>query len=165
MDAFEVAGWESFGVAMAGAAAVLVGLIFVAMSINMERLLAYPWLVSRAADAVLILMLALAAATLLLVPGIAIPVLAWCLVALGAVGTGSILARGVRRRGRVDAQYRSRADLQTIAAAAFTLQFGLAGLSLLAGVGGGMYWLVPAILGSLAIAVLDSWVLLVEINR
>jgi hypothetical protein len=32
-------------------------------------------------------------------------------------------------------------------------------------VGGGLYWLVPATLLCLARAILDSWVLLVEINR
>jgi modulator of FtsH protease len=165
MEAFDVAGWESFGVAMAGAAAVLVGLIFVAMSINMERLLAYPWLVSRAADAVLILMVALGAAALLLVPAIALPVLGWVLVALGAASTASIVVRSVRRRAGVEERYRRNADAQMVTAAASTVMFGIAGLSLLAGLGGGLYWLVPGTVGSLAIAVLDSWVLLVEINR
>jgi modulator of FtsH protease len=165
MDAFEVAGWESFGVAMAGAAAVLVGLIFVAMSINMERLLTYPWLVSRAADAVLILMVALVAATLLLVPGIAVPVLAWSLVAVGVVSALSVLLRSARRRPGVEPRYRRNMDAQTLIATACLALFAVAGLSLVVGDGGGLYWLVPAALGSLGVAVLDSWVLLVEINR
>lgn len=165
MDAFDVAGWESFGVAMAGAAAVLVGLIFVAMSINMERLLAYPWLVSRAADAVLILFVALVAGALLLVPGLEASLLGWLLVVLGGVGAISILGRAVTRRHAIDPEYRGRADLQAVVAAVAMALFAVAGLSLAVAMGGGLYWLVPAMLLCLGIAVLDSWVLLVEINR
>ncbi len=165
MDAYEVAGWESFGVAMAGAAAVLVGLIFVAMSINMERLLGFPWVVSRAADAVLILMITLVAATLLLVPGVAVPVLGWSMVVLGVASAVFVLVRGVRRRPMIDAQYRRNMDVQVAIAVVCLAEFAVAGASVLAGFGGGLYWLVPAALGSLAIAVIDSWVLLVEVNR
>jgi hypothetical protein len=35
----EVAAWEGFAVALAGAAAVLAGLVFVAVSINIDRIL------------------------------------------------------------------------------------------------------------------------------
>jgi hypothetical protein len=36
----EIAAWEGFAVALAGAAAVLSGLLFVAVSLNMERICA-----------------------------------------------------------------------------------------------------------------------------
>jgi hypothetical protein len=41
----------------------------------------------------------------------------------------------------------------------------IAGVSLLLLTGGGLYWLVPAIVLCLVVAVLDAWVLLVEILR
>jgi hypothetical protein len=41
----------------------------------------------------------------------------------------------------------------------------VAGLSLLLGAGGGLYWLVPGVLFCLVVAVLDAWVLLIEILR
>jgi hypothetical protein len=41
----------------------------------------------------------------------------------------------------------------------------IAGVSLLLLTGGGLYWLVPAVLLCMLDAVLDAWVLLVEILR
>jgi hypothetical protein len=41
----------------------------------------------------------------------------------------------------------------------------LAGISLAAHWGGGLYWLVPASLLGIAGAVYSAWILLVEINR
>jgi hypothetical protein len=41
----------------------------------------------------------------------------------------------------------------------------IGGVSLLVRAGGGLYWLVPGILLCLLVAVLDAWVLLVEILR
>lgn len=40
-----------------------------------------------------------------------------------------------------------------------------AGVSLLLGAGGGLYWLVPGVILCLVVAVLDAWVLLIEILR
>jgi hypothetical protein len=41
----------------------------------------------------------------------------------------------------------------------------IGGVSLLFRAGGGLYWLVPGIVLCLLVAVLDAWVLLVEILR
>ena len=41
----------------------------------------------------------------------------------------------------------------------------VAGASLLAGTGGGLYWLAPAVLLAFAAALVDAWVLLIEIVR
>jgi hypothetical protein len=41
----------------------------------------------------------------------------------------------------------------------------VAGVSLLLRAGGGLYWLVPGVLLCLVVAVLDAWVLLIEILR
>jgi hypothetical protein len=40
-----------------------------------------------------------------------------------------------------------------------------AGVSLLAGAGGGLYWLVPALIFAFVSAAVKGWVLLVEIMR
>jgi hypothetical protein len=50
-------------------------------------------------------------------------------------------------------------------AQAAVLPLPVAGLSLLLEAGGGLYWLVPGIIGCLVVAVLDAWVLLIEILR
>jgi hypothetical protein len=48
---------------------------------------------------------------------------------------------------------------------AAALPFLVAAVSLLLEAGGGLYWLVPGVLFCLVVAVLDAWVLLIEILR
>jgi hypothetical protein len=55
--------------------------------------------------------------------------------------------------------------LSLVLSHAASLPFLVAGASLIPGAGGGLYWLVPGIVFALLEAVLDAWVLLVEILR
>src|SRR5277367_3981368 len=64
-----IQGWHDFFVAEAGASAALAGLLFVAMSINLTRILEYRHLPSRAVEALLALLSVLVIATFALVPG------------------------------------------------------------------------------------------------
>jgi hypothetical protein len=45
------------------------------------------------------------------------------------------------------------------------LPFPVAGVSLRLRAGGGLYWLVPGVVLCLVVAVLNAWVLLIEIVR
>jgi modulator of FtsH protease len=63
-------GWENFFVAQAGASAALSGLLFVAVSINLTRILQYPHLPGRAAETLVVLLSPLGVATIGLVPGL-----------------------------------------------------------------------------------------------
>ena len=62
-------GWDNFFVAEAGAAAALAGLVFVAVSINLTRILEYPHLPARAAETLIALLSVLVVTTFALVPG------------------------------------------------------------------------------------------------
>ena len=55
MHAYSTAGWESLFVAEAGASAALAGLLFVAISINRERILQGAGLPGRAGEAMVLL--------------------------------------------------------------------------------------------------------------
>jgi len=46
-----------------------------------------------------------------------------------------------------------------------TVSTAVAGASLLAQAGGGLYWLVPAVILAIVAALIDAWVLLIEIVR
>src|SRR5260370_42523895 len=62
-------GWANFFLAQVGAAAALTGTIYVAVSINLTKILAYPTLPGRALEALLYLLTVLVIGTLGLVPG------------------------------------------------------------------------------------------------
>jgi hypothetical protein len=87
-------GWGELFLAEAGASAALAGLLFVAVSINLERIVALRSLPEAALGAIVV-----------------------------------------------------------------------AGISFLLRAGGGLYWLVPGVAFSLVVAVVDAWVLLVEVVR
>ena len=55
----DIAAWEGFAVALAGAAAVLAGLVFVAVSINIDRILPVRCLPGRAGESVILFITAL----------------------------------------------------------------------------------------------------------
>jgi hypothetical protein len=64
----DILAWEGFAVALAGAAAVLAGLVFVAVSINIDRILPVRGLPGRAGESVILFVTALIACAFVLVP-------------------------------------------------------------------------------------------------
>ena len=71
-----MSGWESFFVAQVGASAAVAGLVFVGVSINLDKILKYAGLPGRAQEALIVLMLVLVVSSLMLVPGQRWPLLA-----------------------------------------------------------------------------------------
>jgi modulator of FtsH protease len=52
---YDVESWHELFVAAAGAAAALAGLVFVAVSINVQRILQFAWLPARSLRTVMLL--------------------------------------------------------------------------------------------------------------
>jgi hypothetical protein len=69
MHAYSTDGWGELFLAEAGASAALAGLLFVAISINLERILQGTGLPGRAGEAIVLLVAVLVVSTLGLVPG------------------------------------------------------------------------------------------------
>lgn len=72
--------------------------------------------------------------------------------------------------GSIDAASRSTVPPRSLLGRQFslilgTLPFVIGGVSLIAGVGGGLYWTVGGMLAAITAAVVNAWVLLVEILR
>jgi hypothetical protein len=166
MEASGVKEWADFLVATAGAAGALAGLVFVALSINLNRILSLPGVAGRAGETVILLAGALIVALLALIPGQSS---AWLGVTLLAVG---LPAWSVPTAIQIQT-FRKR-QYYTVHMAVFrfllyqtaTLPLLLSGLSLQRGrPTGGMQWLAGFVVLSLIVALFNAWVLLVEIMR
>jgi hypothetical protein len=75
---------------------------------------------------------------------------------------GILLLRG---REGLEPLYQRRANVAAGSSSIAALLIAVAGLTLVLQAPGGLYWLVPGILLCTLRALMDSWVLLVEINR
>jgi hypothetical protein len=153
-------GWDNFFVAEAGAAAALAGLLFVSVSINLARILEFPSLPPRAAEALLLLFAVLLLSLLALVPGQSPSLLGAEVTGLGVllwIALTLTLARGGKPR-----QY---AMLRVLLNQLPPIMFVVAGVMLYSGHPAGLYWLAPATLLAILASVAAAWVLLVEILR
>jgi len=165
MQAYSTTQWQSLFVAEVGASAALAGLLFVAISINLTRILEGTGLSGRAGEAMVLLVAVLVVSTLVLVPGQSPTALGAELLVAGLVAWSALVTIHVRAvRGRVGPSSRVLAGRIMLAQTAL-LPLPIAGVSLLLGAGGGLYWLVPGVVFCLVVAVLDAWVLLIEIVR
>lgn len=163
MDASVTAGWENFFVAEAGASAALSGLVFVAVAINLSRILSYPHLPGRAAQTLVVLVLVLLISTFGLVPGQSSQLLGAEFLSVGCLGIFS--ASWIQYRDRKHAQHRTWVLVQVLTSQLPVLPFVISGSLLLLGQHGGIYWLVAGTVLSFVAGVVNAWILLIEILR
>ena len=162
--AYDAGQWGDFAVGVAGASAALGGLLFVAVSINLERILRGNGLPARAAETLLLLLLPVLASVFLLVPGQPESALAAELLVTGVAALVALVMLALRSR-LPGPGARSWWLTRLVPAVAVGLCLAVAGGSLNAGTGGGLYWCVPAVVVALLAGVTNAWVLLVEILR
>jgi len=157
--------WTSFFSAEVSASASLTGLVFVAVSINLKQIVGMRQLVARAAKALLTLAVILAISILCLVPDVTRGTLGAELAALSVAYwlLGVWLHTRTATTNRFASQTAKR--FQLIVTQLSTLPLVGAALSLLGGHGGGLYWMVAGTLMSFFSALIDGWVLLIEILR
>ena len=160
----DAAAWLPFFTAQVGAAAALAGLVIVAISINLQRILSLPGLPGRAGETLVLLVGALVLSSLMLIPGsltllggaaIVVSAVMWsaCLV----IHIGAITQAAGGPRGSLAARMAltQLTTLVMVAGSAF----------LLAGNPTGFYWLAAGALLAIVNAVFATWVLLIEILR
>jgi hypothetical protein len=161
----EIAAWEGFAVALAGAAAVLSGLLFVAVSLNMERILRIRTLPGRAGESVILFLGALVQCAFLLIPSQPDTALAIELIITGAFITGVLLAIVVPATRSAPQIPRSWHITRYVVVLGSTVPVVLAGFAVLGALPGGLNWLAFAVLFALCAATSNAWVLLVEVVR
>lgn len=158
-----MAPWNNFFAAQISAAATLTGLIFVAVSINLAKILGFPSLAARAAEALALLVEVLLAGTFGLVPNQSPRALGGELLAIGVVlwlTTTALHVSQIRRKH----PWKWLAYRMLLTQCA-TLSFCIAAIGLIRGDAYALYWLVPACIFSFLASLTTAWVLLVEIVR
>jgi modulator of FtsH protease len=160
-----IPGWSDFFVAVAGVAGALMGLVFVGLSINLDKIIHVPTSVGRAAETLMLLAGVVALALITLVPlhsardlgGLLMLVAApvWLLPMLGQF-------RAIRRHLYADRKFVvSRVVFHQIGA----LPLVIGALGLLGLVPAGIGWVAAGCILSMLVAMIGAWVLLVEILR
>jgi hypothetical protein len=162
--AYEVSEWSDLFVATAGAAAALAGLVFVAVSINLERILSLPGLPARALQTLLMLAIVVAISIVGLIPGQDRAALG---VELLVVAVGYTAGLVLTSRSNMPTREEPRGWLigRVVLLGIGAVPLLIGAVSVLAEAGGGLYWIAAGILGAIAGGVTNAWVLLVEIQR
>lgn len=159
------AEWSTFLAVQAGASATLTGLVFVAFSINQSKIMEFPGLPGRAMESLLQLLEVFLISTIALVPRQPDQILAIEILTIAIVAWGVLIGVQVRylmlRAGHPWSWFVHRFVLGVLGAVPFLV----AGVALLMGAPGALYWLVPGFVFSFVAAIVSAWVLLVEILR
>jgi modulator of FtsH protease len=158
--------WADFFVAELGASAALAGLVIVAISINLARIISYPWLPGRAAETLVAPTGVLVVSSYMLVPGQPAAQLAVELIATGAVMwiMPSIIQLRTARGGISQVPRRSLVT-RFLLTQISSLPILTGGVLVWTGSPAAVHWMVPGIIASLIATVINAWVLLVEIVR
>jgi hypothetical protein len=157
--------WQTLFAVQAGAAATLTGLIFVAVSINLAKIIEIPGLSGRAGDSILQFLQVFFICTVALVPRQSTTAFASEILAIaGFCWVAQVVAHvryGKMHSGHPLIWLMTRIVQTQIA----SIPFFISGAYLLAGSPAGLYWLVPGFVFSFLAGVASAWVLLVEILR
>ena len=162
--------WHDFFLAQAGAAGVLTGLVFVGVSINLQKIVSdrRSGLAGRAGEALILLVGVLLASVLGLVPAQGAGMLGAEVLVVGLAAWGCVVAiqlPRLREWGTKRADLRVSLVLRVVLGQVGTLAMVIAGVAVLWVGPGGLYWLVAGTLFSILATLFEAWVLLVEINR
>ncbi|MGK2954062.1 MAG: hypothetical protein ACSLFI_00055 [Solirubrobacterales bacterium] len=157
------ADWSDLYVAAAGASAALAGLVFVAVSINLDDILQGDGLPDLALVTLLLLIAVLIVSLFGLIPGQDAESLGWKLLAF-AITWGLLVGRFARRsvpEGFPLVNRASRLLMPLVAIGPYVI----GSILLMSGEASGLDWVFVGIIGSIAVAMVDAWILLVEIRR
>lgn len=159
-----LAEWSEFNVAMAGASAALAGLVIVAASVNIDKIIHARTLTARLGAAIASLVLALVASAAGLMPGLD---LTWygIIVLVSAIAAGVFQLHATRVIAR-DSEPEQRARLaKSVLGFLPVAGYVAAGIALIVGSSSGLVLAAVGCLLAIVAAIVVSWVVLVEVLR
>jgi modulator of FtsH protease len=156
--------WHDYFVAQASVSAALAGLLFVALSINIEHILKMAWLPPRAALTMLLLVGSLIQSLIVLIPHQALSATGIEESIATLLGWGATLYLAYAG-SRVPKEFSKRTLVGNIIAQFASLPAVGGAIAIALGFEGGLFALVFSMLMGIVVAFLNSWVLLVEILR
>jgi len=163
VSGFAPAEWHEFFVAAVGASAALLGLLFVTISINLEQILKQPHLPGRAAGTLGTLLSVLVVCSFGLAPGQSNRTFGIETLVAGAIVGAQAIRVSIGKRSEGDPLAWTLGNLPILLLP--SLAFVGGGCSLIAGSGGGVYWILAGTVLTFIAASINAWVLLVEILR
>jgi hypothetical protein len=159
-----LSSWENFAVIVGGAAAALLGLLFIAISIRVNLVAASTELRSRAAQILVLFGAVLVVAILLVVPEQPMPVLGAEFVVL-ALGLGVGLHLLERRAGELSGDQRIGPVLELVSPNTITaLPLLTTGIILICDQQWGLYVLVVPVLAAFVGGLTNAWLFMVRLH-
>jgi len=161
--------WDNFFVAEAGSSAALAGLVFVGISINLVKIMSFPHLPQRALDAIALLAVVLLVSCMMLIPDQSNTAIALEILVTGLAGWSITTFPSIAGRHKVPEQYVRVTNRAFVYKQLATLPYIVGGILMFPGTGfSGSCALLFVAAGSMVcfiVALMNSWILLVEINR
>jgi modulator of FtsH protease len=164
-NAYHAAAWQPLWTTVAASSAALLGLLFVALSVNLRAIVDKPEHTARAREALGQLLVLLVLSIFALVPGQDRQVLGAEFLVFG----GLIIALSIYLEGqtlkRIEIGRRSRWLLRDMVFNVGILGIPVTGTSLVLGRYGGLFWLVPTVLIFFVWSSTNAWVLTLSAAR
>ncbi|HKM50660.1 MAG TPA: hypothetical protein VJZ75_05735 [Candidatus Bathyarchaeia archaeon] len=159
--AYDPTTWSTFYAVIGGSAATLTGLLAVALSINVRRIMGTPTHAARSREALIGFVILILLSILMLIPEQSQEQLGIELLLLGFVSLTVVIALQHRTLSLLHITRRRRWIARVSLLDSTAVFVVISGFSLVAGIGGGLYWLVPTTFISLIWGLVNSWQLIV----
>lgn len=153
--------WDNFAVIAGSASGALTGLLFVAVSLNRDRLTSHPALRSEAGQTLVLFLLPLITSMVLVIPGAPDWALGLEMLTIAIIGgTAMILISQGKHAEGDEPEDRLARLLDSVSPNLVTILLILVAAAIELAGADGLYWLAPALIVALVSGVVNAWLFL-----